>query len=82
MVEVLVIAPAVPETPAGVNVIRFGVLKLLQEYFRLAVQVGSGLFKNTRRKSWTRVASDDFNGFLAAGGEHNNCFDGAGLLQD
>ena len=28
VVEVLVIAPAVPETPEGVNTIRFGVLKL------------------------------------------------------
>src|SRR5579862_5356208 len=28
VVDVLVIAPAVPDTPAGVNVIRFGVLKL------------------------------------------------------
>ena len=28
VVEVLVIAPAVPDTPAGVNTIRFGVLKL------------------------------------------------------
>jgi hypothetical protein len=27
-VEVLVIAPAVPKTPEGVNAIRFGVLKL------------------------------------------------------
>jgi hypothetical protein len=28
VVDVLLMAPAVPETPEGVNVIRFGVLKL------------------------------------------------------